>query len=132
MGQRQMIRSMAKPARNRAHFRRICPVMVRKCSKLKLPNGLVLHARHILAHCAPGERPQDVFRLVFCSSSIVGVNIADISQFTNLKYLDLSDNSVPMHALSVLPALIELYLHCNRIRVIEIQNGDELPHQLFN
>lgn len=73
--------------------------------------------------CAGVEKPDLVERLVLSNQDLTGVLISDLKFFSNLKYLDLGDNTVSLCHLAQLPALQELHLHCNGISQIHLESG---------
>lgn len=64
------------------------------------------------------EFPEEVTRLVIQNKNLGSVADEDLPYFTNLKYLDASDNFFPLEKFGQLPALFELRLRFNDISSI--------------
>jgi hypothetical protein len=68
------------------------------------------------------ELPEFVHSLSLPSRNLTMVLEEDLVHFSNLRFLDLSDNSVPLPSLASLPALRELCMHCNGVSAFVIDN----------
>lgn len=85
--------------------------------KPKTLSGQALDGYKVLDGCGV-DLPEEVCRAVLTSFDPVFNDIIPehMSEFTNLTYLDMSGNNMPLEKLSCMPALQELHLSCNALR----------------
>ena len=72
-----------------------------------------------LLDAAKVSHPAEVITVQLPHEHLSRVQTEDLRYFSNLAVLKLPDNSLPIHQLAALPALVELDLMCNRVCGIE-------------
>lgn len=71
--------------------------------------------------------PEEVLQLTICNKSLTSLVEDELTYFTEVLYIDASENSLPFKGFGAFPKLCELRLACNNIK-----NIPELPYGFNN
>jgi Leucine-rich repeat (LRR) protein len=84
-----------------------------------LKDGMLMDGFYLLSQ-AEADLPEQVHSLHLTDKNITMVLEEDLVHFSQLKYLDVSDNSCPLAPLSSFPSLRELKMHCNGVHTFTL------------
>eukprot|EP01038_Epipyxis_sp_PR26KG_P013247 gene13247-17753_t len=97
------------------------PIRIGAQNTLKYPideTKLELDGFYLL-ECSGQGFPEDVQQVVIVDRGLRSVLADDLIFFTQLLYIDLSENSLPLFPFGALPNLVELRIACNKIERID-------------